>query len=203
MSKKTIAIDIDDVIADSTDALRLVVNETSGVELTREQYNVEGEYWRYYETVWAYHKIDHLVSFDGLSDNMAVGQDHVKVINDASLAIAELHKKYKIVAVTSRTVKWIDKTKEWITKNFPEVFDDIVFVHHDDNDGRTKGDACVEAGATWLIDDNYEHCNSAVDRSVTALLFGDYGWNRKFHKAQMIHHVKNWREVLEYFDEQD
>jgi len=197
-----IAVDIDDVVADTTEALRVVANKIDGVDLSSQDYLVDGEYWGYYERVWANHRVDHLVSFNLLHDDMAVDQNHVQIIPGAKEAITKLHETFKVVAVTSRSVEWIEKTKGWVNNNFPGVFEDIIFVHHDENDGRTKGDACLDVGAQWLIDDNFEHCQSALEKGVTALLFGDYGWNRRYHGDKSIKHVKNWQEVLEYFDAQ-
>jgi hypothetical protein len=58
MLREKLAIDIDDVLANSTDALRLFVNLKRGVDLTEEHYKIEAEYWGYYESVWAQHGID-------------------------------------------------------------------------------------------------------------------------------------------------
>ena len=56
MDKPIIAVDIDDVLADSTDALRRVINERLGVNLTPEDYLIKEDYWDHYEEVW-HHKV--------------------------------------------------------------------------------------------------------------------------------------------------
>jgi hypothetical protein len=40
------------------------------------------------------------------------------------------------------------------------------------------------------------------DIGVQALLFGDYGWNRKEKLVKGVTRVKEWAAVLQYFDEQ-
>lgn len=44
MSKETIAIDVDDVLANSTEAFRIVVNERFGINLSPEDYQIEADY---------------------------------------------------------------------------------------------------------------------------------------------------------------
>lgn len=202
MQKKIIAVDLDDVVADTTEALRIVANKIPGIDLTKEHYQVDGKYWGYYEGVWRQNGVDHLVSFDSLHDDMASNQDHVQIIEGAKAALYNLSVNYDLVAVTSRRVQWIESTHRWLEENLPNVFKDIVFVHHDNTDGRTKGDACVEIGADWLIDDNPEHCQSAIEKGTEAVLFGDCGWNRSIKLSVDMARAQNWQEVLEYFDGQ-
>lgn len=200
MSRKIIAIDIDDVIADTTEALRQTANQIPGVQLTKDHYQAPGEYWGYYEAVWARNNVDHLVSFDTLHTDMATDQSHVKLITGAKTALEKLSKKYRIVLVTSREVEWIETTNKWVMSNLGEYVEDIVFVHHKNTDGRTKGDACLELGASWLIDDNVDHCKSAKQQGVEAILFGSYGWNIDAKEVSGLNKALNWGKVLEYFD---
>lgn len=201
MTKKVIAVDIDDVIADSTEALRLVANKIPGVSLDREHYQVEGKYWGYYESVWASNGVDHLVSFEKLHNDMAESQAHVKLILGARAGLEALSQKYKIVLITSREVEWIDATKIWVDDNLRDVVSGLIFVHHKNTDGRTKGDACIEVGAEWLIDDNYDHCRSAQAVGVQPLLYGKYGWNRAV-QDKTIPRALNWEAIVEFFDGQ-
>jgi len=200
MSQQTIAVDIDDVIADTTEALRLEANKISGVDLKKEHYQIEGAYGSYYEAIWATNNVDHLVSFDKLQTDMALSQTHIDLIEGAKEALAQLSRKYRIVLVTSREINWIQATDKWVKDNLNDLIDRVVFVHHKDNDGRTKGDLCEELGAKWLIDDNPDHCESAIARGVNVLLFGDYGWNKHANFLDdKNQRVKNWQQVLGYF----
>ncbi|HSH56309.1 MAG TPA: hypothetical protein VK983_05830, partial [Candidatus Limnocylindrales bacterium] len=81
MKREKIAFDLDDVLANSTDSLRLVVNERMGVGLKREDYLVPGDYSQYYERVWKRHGV--VVSFDDLFQEMEVDQMHVPVYEGA------------------------------------------------------------------------------------------------------------------------
>jgi glycerol uptake facilitator-like aquaporin len=53
-------------------------------------------------------------------------------------------------------------------------------------------------GASWLIDDNPEHCLSAIAHGIETVLFGEYGWH--FNAPEHLTRCKDWRAVLEYFD---
>lgn len=199
MVKKTIAIDIDDVLADSTEALRNDVNLMYGLNLTREHYLVEDTYSRYYEKVWERNNVGHLVSFDDLRGQMIADQSHIKPIHNAIQATKKLATSFNLVTVTSRSRAWMPETRRWLNNNFKGVFSDSIFVHHDDGDTRTKGDVCVEIGAEWLIDDNPDHCQSALAKDVKAILFGNYGWSRTTGENRMTR-ANNWKQVLELFE---
>ena len=203
MKKPLLAIDIDDVIADSTEALRRVVNKRYDVDLAPQDYvlNDDGSYWGYYERVWAAHGLHH-VRYDVLHDEMARDQSHVPLLPGASFAIGELTKRYDIMLITARDLAWEQVTLDWLTSHFGSVFTAVHFA------GRTKhgvkvpskGQLCKELGAKLLIDDNTEHCQSALDQGVDAILFGDYGWHNG--KTDGLKVCKDWPAVLEYFDAQ-
>ena len=153
--KQTIAIDIDDVLADSTEALRIEVNDRLQINLSPEHYKVAGDYNRYYANIWKQHGIE----------------DRIKMAD-------------------------LEATDFWVDQHFPDTFDQILFT--EESDGKTKGQICRKYGASWLIDDNVEHAQSAVDAGVEIILFGDYGWH---HKAPPhFHRCRDWAQVLEYFD---
>jgi uncharacterized HAD superfamily protein len=198
--KKIIAIDIDDTVADATDALRLLVNMRLGIDLKVSDYRDKGEYWGYYERVWSHHGISHLVDFISLNAEMEVDQSHVPLLPGAEFALRQLKVKYHIVYVTSRNPSWESATRKW----FSNHFEDEIVVHfaerNADGKSETKGQICKRLGAGILIDDNYEHCMSAVKEGVTAVLYGDYGWQPAV-KNQVVHCV-DWQAVLEYLDAQ-
>jgi 5'(3')-deoxyribonucleotidase len=196
---KTIAIDIDDVIADSTEALRQLVNERFGAELTAEHYQVPDDYWGYYERVWQTHGIADQVSLTALEDEMVIDQSRMPLLARASFAIGELSKKFHIVLITSRDPSWEPATKRWLREKFDSFAPELYFVrNHKEADSKTKGEVCKDLEVAWLIDDNVEHCKSALDQGVEAVLFGEYGWH---HAAPAgLDRCKDWPAVLEYFD---
>ncbi len=195
-----IAIDIDDVIAATSDAIRISVNDKFNVNLTNEHYSQAGEYWGYYERVW---ESNGLVGDDIFSDfvqDMLAEKVEINLLPGAVSVISELAKHNKIVFVTSRDSAWKDYTLKWLGSNFS--FDDIE-VHftksHLGLEHKTKGEICSDLGVSLLIDDNADHCKSAIEKGVGAILYGDYGWHSSVPVG--VVRCKSWSEVLESVNE--
>jgi 5'(3')-deoxyribonucleotidase len=198
MKRQIIAIDIDDVIADSTEVTRLVVNKNLGIDLQAEHYRVPGDFNNYYEDVWRAHGLSDRINYNDHSAQMIVDQSHVTILPGAQFAISELTKKFDIVLITARDPRWQAATKAWVDNNFNGVFKGLYFAGNNDiKDVKSKGEQAVELGAAWLIDDNAGNCQTALDSGIEAILFGNYGWH---HDApDHITRCKDWPAVLEYF----
>ncbi len=200
MKKPIIAIDIDDVLADSTEALRLVVNKAAGVNLSREHYRVPGEYHQYYERVWEQHNLTDKVLMAELLPQMERDQSHISPYVDAKETLKTLQLFYDFVIVTARDLSWEQATHGWLDTHYPNVFSKVLFGGSTDQGGRkTKGQLCLESGASWLIDDNIEHCNSAKAVGIQAVLFGDYGWHYSIEHD--IETCKDWKAVERFFND--
>jgi 5'(3')-deoxyribonucleotidase len=200
MLREKLAIDIDDVLANSTDALRLFVNLKRGVDLTEEHYKIEAEYWGYYESVWAQHGIDKTDLMREFHSRLVKYQSDIRTVSGSVEGTKKLSRKYDLIPMTSRPKEMKDETENWLKEEFEPVFaEPPIFIGFGLNAKRTKGEVCEELGITYLIDDNVDHCKTAIARGIGAVLFGDYGWNRRLPEGLV--RCKNWQEVLEYFDE--
>lgn len=196
MVKIIIAVDIDDVLADTSESLRHFVNRRTNSNLTKDDYRVPGEYWGYYERVWASHGLVDDTQFADFENELAIDQSQVPLLPGASFAIHELSKKYHIILITSRNAKWENETRKWFKEHLGK--DDIeihLTGHRKADDYKTKGELCRLLGVEILIDDNFGHCQSAVDEGVSAVLFGEYGWHPI--NTNEIPHCKDWSAVLE------
>jgi 5'(3')-deoxyribonucleotidase len=199
MTRKTIAIDVDDVLANSLEALRLVVNKRLNVNLSPDDYWLEGEYWTYYETVWERNGLTDRISLSDLEPMMIENQAHVAPHDNAPQVLTQLAKHHRLIVVTSRAPSWRPATEAWLDARFSHVFDEVLFTRQlDESEHLSKGQLCKKAGAAWLIDDNVEHARSALDEGLEVVLFGNYGWNQK--APPHAHRCRNWDEVMEYFD---
>lgn len=200
MKKPTIAIDIDDVLAQGTESLRLEVNKRLGVHLLPEHYRIPGDYWHYYETVWKVNGLSELITMEELNPQMVEDQSHVPPFKQARAVLNKLTKNYRLIVVTARKLEWEPATQRWLAMHFPNVFDGLYFAGHYEESHQTKGELCRELGAQWLIDDNVGHAETALEQGIKVVLFGDYGWhkNKEIHKD--IVRCKDWPAVLEYFD---
>ena len=201
MARKTIAVDLDEVLSAQNEAVRLFANKHYGHNHTPEDYLTEGEYWGYWEVIWGVGKeeglkrVAHFLDSGGLK-----GQ---KPIPGAIDAIKKLETKFNLVIVTSREDKYMDITHKWLSEHFPDVFDHVRFTSMwGQKASAAKAKIVKEIKTSYLIDDNVGHCNSVAKEDIKALLFGDYGWNRKAKLHPEVTRVRGWKEVLEYFDGQ-
>jgi FMN phosphatase YigB (HAD superfamily) len=199
-SKPVIAVDCDDVVANVNNAVRLFVNEKYQTNHTAEDYEVTGDYHHYWERIWGTPEGQ---TSDRLEQFIASGRmHHLEPVPGALECLAYLKRTYEIVMVTARSPAEVEATHAWLDRYAPDLFKDVTFTHlWDTHDKKaTKAAICQALGATYLIDDNYSHCQIASEVGIQTLLFGDYGWNRARPDVENMLRVHSWSEVREYFD---
>jgi hypothetical protein len=112
-------------------------------------------------------------------------------------ALQELQKSYDLVIVTSRDHRTVSLTHESLALHYPDIFSDVHFVPLWGNGEKvTKAKICNEIGASYLIDDSFEHCKLAAEVGISAILFGSYGWNRTQALPAHVTRCKTWDDVL-------
>lgn len=202
MKKSIIAVDIDDTICQSLEAFRIRTNEFTGANLKPEDYRITGEYWGFYERVWDQHGLTGETTVQEVYEDLHTNQSLVPLLPGAELAINQLSKDFDIVLLTARDYKWEAATKMWLIEQFGQEAPEVYFSQgHRDTSSKNKGQICKELGAKWLIDDNVEHCITAIDEGIIAILYGEYGWQVDAPKALVK--CRDWQAVLEYFDGRD
>jgi len=199
-TRKTVAIDIDDVVAMTSEAVRVWANDKSGVHLQPQDYFLDNidDYWNYYESVWEHHGIVglHLSEF---LDGMDRSQAHIGVAKDAQRVIERLKKDYDIVFITARRPVHKDSSRQWLDEHIDTAIPLYLSQNPFANEAaRSKGEICAELGVDVLIDDNVDNCRSAVQYGVDVVLFGNYGWNVDA-PADMTRCI-SWSDVGEYLD---
>lgn len=194
-AKPILAVDCDDVVANINDAVREFVNETYGLNYTAADYQVTGEYHRYWERIWGTPDNERSDRFEAFMQSGRMAQ--LEPVSGAFEALRQLKKEYRLVMLTARTADQMAFTHAWLEQKAPHIFDDVTFMHLWDTEGEkaTKAAICQQLGAEILVDDNYDHCRLAADVGVRALLFGDYGWNRAQELMPGMERVADWRAV--------
>ena len=198
---KTIAVDLDDVIGNENDAIRLFINEHYGFDHTAEDYLIPGDYHSYWERIW---DVDQETGAQMYRAYVEANHkyEHVPVAG-AIEAIRHLKQDYNFVLVTMRGDNHVEGTHRWLSKHLPDVFKSVVFVPLWDSERLvSKGEIARSLKADYLIDDSVEHCNGASEAGIQGLLFGEYGWNKEASVAKDVIRVKDWAAVEEYFDRQ-
>ncbi|MBI2009242.1 HAD family hydrolase [Candidatus Saccharibacteria bacterium] len=200
--KKTIAIDIDDVLAANAENFVEFSNKKWGTHLRPDDYT---EHWA---EMW---KVD-MEEVEKRRDIIITEKVFIKhkAFEEAKAVLKKLAKNYKLVIVSSRGPRVQADTIEWVHQNFKGIFSEVHFAKIWDRPmpileqlKMTKAEICSEIGADYLIDDQPKHCIAAAEAGITTLLFGDYRWTKVNNLSKSIIKVKNWQEVLEYFDGQN
>jgi 5'(3')-deoxyribonucleotidase len=194
---KTIAVDIDEVLAASAEGFVKFSNQRWGTSLTVDDYD---EHWA---EMWNISKEEAEKRFDIYSGEKIVRG--YRALTEAKEILKKLSGKFRLVIATSRSSVLNEDTVMWIDQHFPEIFENI---HHSGiydkpGPGRhllTKADLLQEIGADYLIDDQTKHCIGATQVGVKAILFGDYSWNNDVKLPPGIVRCKNWQEVGDYFN---
>jgi len=202
-NKKTIAVDVDDVLAANAAGFVKFSNQRWGTNLKPEDYH---EHWA---EMWG---VDHEEMLERRGEiikaKLFMSYDFH---DDAKAALARLSKNYKLVILTSRTSDVSEDTVEWIKSYFGDLFSEMHFAgiweKLNRNEAKvedvikvTKGEIAKQIGADYLIDDQPKHCLAAAEAGIKAILFGDYKWNRDTELVPNMVRAKNWQAVLEYFD---
>jgi uncharacterized HAD superfamily protein len=200
MKRKTIAVDIDDVLAASAEGFAEFSNKQWGMNISAADYD---ENWA---KAWGL-PLEKAVKFaDDFHALGAFGQ--YRYIEHAVPVLKKLSARYKLIVVTSRRKILKPETDTWIERHFPAIFEELHYAGiYDSVDDHLhalkqhKAGLCRELGADYLIDDQLKHCFAAAECGMQALLFGRYNWNEvKAPLPKNVVRVSNWDEVEEYFD---
>lgn len=117
-------------------------------------------------------------------------------------AIRKLREVYKLVLITSRDDFYRGHTEVFIDKHFPGLFDELRYTHEPETPEltRPKSAICKEMGAAALVDDHLYNVAGCAEAGIEGILFGSYPWNQADELPEGVKRVKDWQEVLEYFD---
>lgn len=199
MRRKTIAIDIDDVLSRSAEGFVRYSNKRWGHNLEAEDYL---ENWAEVWNISVENAVQraHEIYDSGIFAEYAHFEQAVPVL-------ARLKERYKLVIVTSRRAIIKPETDVWLDRHFPGVFAGVHYAgiwdteHHPLHKlNLTKAAICRELGADYLVDDQVKHCVAAAQAGMEALLFGNYKWNRDGRLPEKVTRVHSWEEVARYFD---
>lgn len=198
MAKQTIAIDVDEVLADYSAEFVLMSNKLWGTSFSKNDYH---ENWLELWDVGLDEAVNRgkIMFQDRMHERLRHDEQAVDVLR-------HLSKRYDLMILTARNVQTKDVTLAWIAKYYPMIeLDKVVFAGIWDNPDedavhKTKGAIAKKLGVNYLIDDQLKHCTAADQHGVKSLLFGDYTWNQMNDLPTSVTRVCTWHEVKEYFD---
>jgi 5'(3')-deoxyribonucleotidase len=196
-SKKTIAVDIDDVLSVSTSGFINFSNQQWGTNLTVDDYT---ERWG---IMWKVDAVEEQRRAKIIYDSGVV--HHFGSIKGAQPVLRHLAKDYNLVVASSRMRQLEKATMAWLDEHFKDVFSAIHFAGFydelaDDSQHHTKAELCRSIGADYLIDDHPKHCFAVAGVGIPAILFGDNSWSRGIKLPKGVYRALDWAAVKEYFD---
>lgn len=185
-SRIVIAVDLDNVIADSDRVIRSIIHRISGVHLTQADI-------RCYD----YHKVLAARGFE-LSEALRIEHEaletfhtqaapDVTVVQGAQQGMSQLVSiGWHPVIVTSRPASSAEATRDWLrTKEIS--YKSILFTEDK-----------AQTGSRWtiLVEDAPHHATAASEAGVSVVLV-DYPWNQGVGPSANIRRVGDWSEILE------
>ncbi|OGL37287.1 hypothetical protein A3B63_01695 [Candidatus Saccharibacteria bacterium RIFCSPLOWO2_01_FULL_49_22] len=194
-AKPKIAVDIDEVLVPHFQDLIDWYNRKYGTKLTlTDNHPTDPEGWGtddISEAIRRVHGFFETPEFLGL-----------KPFKEPFAVLKELSDRYNLVVVTARDTVLEKITRDWLDEHFVDLFKEAHFTARFSLEGKsqTKTSVCLSIGAEYLVDDALDHCIDAAEHGIKALLFGDYPWNQASYLPPDVTRVKNWQEVLDYFE---
>lgn len=192
MPKRTIAVDVDDVLFPFVPELMAHYNGLRGAAFRMEDFS---KY--HFSEVWG-------ISEEEANEIVAsyLTQDvvHLSPMPGAQAAFARLADDFRLVIVTARNGIYEQRTRQWLDAHFGNLIDDVIFAGnpYDCEVYRAKGEVCAELGAVLLIDDSPSNLQSALEHEVDALLFGAHLWNQEHALPVTVPRCATWPEAVEY-----
>lgn len=193
--KKTIAVDVDDVLVPHGDVLIDHLNEMFGEEIA----------------INGFYSLDELMISYGRTKEEIRNRIHdfleseefaaIEPIEESLEAIDQLKAHYDLKIVTARPAITHRMTEDWLKRHFPDTFTDVQFSNLDYQWGTlkkvSKHNTCQAIGAEYLIDDSLKHIIEITECGMKGILFGDYHWNQIDELPENAVRAADWSEVLE------
>jgi uncharacterized HAD superfamily protein len=199
VKRQTIGIDVDDVLSRSVEGFAAYSDTRWGVG------HEVGKYDENWALFWGISLEEAQKRADEIHDKGVFGT--YQPFEHALPVLRQLSATKDLIVITSRRSSAKPVTSTWLEAHFPGLFQGIHYAGIWDSSAhthhklqQTKADICRELGVDYLIDDQLKHCIAAAEAGITALLFGDYSWNKMDPLPTGVTRTENWNSVKQYFD---
>lgn len=193
--KKTIAIDIDEVLFPFVEAFVVENNTKYKTDLTPEDFFT----YEFHEVLG----LDIQETFKRVYAVHHAGYDNYLPLDGSVDALGRLANSFDLVIVTARNPRFAEATGAWLDSHFGGIFNKMIAIGHpaEVSKPQAKAALCVELDAVALVDDSIKHVSRCEEYGIQGILFGDYPWNRYIDIPSSAVACKDWFEVLEYFED--
>jgi uncharacterized HAD superfamily protein len=184
------AVDIDEVLLQTADAMCCYFNRVCGTNLVREE-------------LTSFHFSDVLNLSQGeVADliyhfHFSPEHDASAPVHGAKDALIALGQHGRVVSVTARPPSTRAVTLALLEVHYSGIFSDHYFVGRENGDTtqlRTKGDVCAEIDALFMVEDALHHAEDIVLKGTLVYLM-DTPWNRSTLPPRTLR-MLGWKEVV-------
>lgn len=189
-----VAIDLDDVLADTINAFIQFHNKKYGTTFVRNDF-----FSYYWEDIWGGTREDAIRKFFEFTKTPYF--ETLPPVPGSQDGVAFLKRKHDLIVVTSRQHELTTHTKKWIKKHFNNIFRDIYITNHPhfarSGKTKTKREVCDELGVQILIEDSIGYATECVtdDRKIFLL---NTPWNQDDTSHPNIYRVNSWKELIKH-----
>ncbi|KAI7896477.1 uncharacterized protein EV154DRAFT_492425 [Mucor mucedo] len=182
--RKIIGVDLDQTLAHTLESLTEWHNDSYGTQLKVTDFN-SLDYWK----IWGGTKEESCMKVREFYDSVHFEQ--IQPIRDFALEALKMLKRrnFTLVIITSRQQFVAEKTKRFVDRHYPGIFESIYFCNLNLSDteqmeyiSKPKSVICQEIGVDVLIDDSLEHAFDCSNLGIDILLYdhkGKYSWNHE------------------------
>src|SRR3989344_278504 len=188
-----IGVDIDEVLAELTEAFLEYHNHTYGTSFKKKDM-----------FSYAYHEVIGGTEEETKKKLMTFFDTdffrNIKTVHGAKEAIALLAQKHKLSVITARPHFIRQQTEHLIESHFPKYFSTITLTNqwHGAGAKRYKSEVCKERKVSIMIDDSLYHAKDCAAQGIHVLLIDiNYPWNHTSEKLpENIKRVQSWKEII-------
>jgi len=191
-----IGVDIDEVLAELTEAFLEYHNRTYGTSFKKKDM-----------FSYSYHEVIGGTEEETRQKLLAFFNTdffrNIKTVEGAKEAIALLAKKHQLSIITARPHFIRQQTEHLIESHFPKYFSSIILTNqwHGIGAKRSKSEVCKERKVSIMIDDSLHHAKDCAAQGIYVLLMDiDYPWNQATELPENIKRVHSWEEIVTEID---
>lgn len=189
-----IAVDIDDVLADTRRQFLYYLIENMGISIRWEDlttYHLEKVLLCEETAV-----LNWLQVFEASSLYRSL-----PLLPNAAESVLRLSSKHTFCAVTARHQGQSEATNIFLNTYFPNIITEVHYLYSSFGEKAypSKMEICKEINADILIEDQFEHARECVDVGLPVLLFST-PWNRFVEEHSLLKRVDNWEDIVNYLD---
>jgi len=185
----TIAIDIDEVLAELMPTFLEYYNKAYNTSFTNDHFYTYD--WSKVLGITEEKKCKAHDDFIKLG-----GYKKLNVIDGSKAVIKKIKRKHKLVVITGRGMTLKGDTDYWLKRHFPHTFKDIFYIRKNPSSPalRSKAEICKQIKADVMIEDDMTYANSFLEQGTKLLLF-NHPWNKEARENDNLVRVHSWERV--------